>query len=282
MILDNKKQALYRALIGALAGLGAHVLLGRLLGGAVTGEAAALQFSFPDCGFAPPWEKAGTALSFLLFAMLGAEVGLATLPFPEQGGGLLRRSLLHLAGTAATVAVWVGLNFRGRLDILAAFLIPLALIYALVWLGRWVGWYADVAAIRVQLGLVRRPARLKGRETLPYVPFALLLCLVLPLVLRLCDGQVPVLTILYAFVLLPVSGCISGFSLGRRHGICPLYPLIAAGLIAVFIPMARLFSNMADEALLPIALFATGLGNLTGAAVRRWRRTKGAYTGERK
>ena len=64
----------------------------------------------------------------------------------------------------------------------------------------------------------------------------------------------------------------SGFSLGRRQGLCPLYPLACAGCMLLFLPLARLISNMADGVLVPIALCAALLGNLAGAALRRYRR----------
>ena len=73
-------------------------------------------------------------------------------------------------------------------------------------------------------------------------------------------------------LLLPVSGFASGFSLGRRQGLCPLYPLACAGCMLLFLPLARLISNMADGVLVPIALCAALLGNLAGAALRRYRR----------
>ena len=66
------------------------------------------------------------------------------------------RTLAHFALTAATVGLWVGLNFGVRET--AAFLVPLALVYLLVWLGRWVGWYAEVSAIRERLGLAPGPS----------------------------------------------------------------------------------------------------------------------------
>ena len=117
----------------------------------------------------------GIALSFALYALFGAEVGVATLPFAGDGSALVGRTLAHFALTAATVGLWVGLNFGVRET--AAFLVPLALVYLLVWLGRWVGWYAEVSAIRERLGLAPGPSLFHWRETLPYVPFAALLCL---------------------------------------------------------------------------------------------------------
>ena len=209
--------------------------------------------------------------SFALYALFGAEVGVATLPFAGDGPALVGRTLAHFALTAATVGLWAGLNFGVRET--AAFLVPLVLVYLLVWLGRWVGWYAEVSAIRERLGLAPGPSLFHWRETLPYVPFAALLCLLLPFVLRLCDaGDVPVLSgLLYPYLLLPVGAFCSALSLGKRQGFCPLYPVVCAGLLFCFALLARLVSNVADADMLPIAFLAALAGNLAGATLRRRR-----------
>ena len=140
-----------------------------------------------------------------------------------------------------------------------------------MWLGRWVGWYAEVSAIRERLGLAPGPSLFHWRETLPYVPFAALLCLLLPFVLRLCDaGDVPVLSgLLYPYLLLPVGTFCSALSLGKRQGFCPLYPVVCAGFLLCFALLARLVSNVADADMFPVAFAAALAGNLAGAALRR-------------
>lgn len=272
---DIKRQWLVRALAGALAGVAAHVLLGYVLGCfSLIGPAGFSGFHFPDCGLPYELEPLGVALSFAFFALFGAEVGIATLPFADSGRELVIRSLAHYALTAATMSVWVVLNFGWR-GTLLTFLLPLTLVYLIVWLGRWVGWYAELAAIREKLGLAPGPSPLHWRETLPYAGFAFLLCLALPLALRLLDDPTPVLSVLYGMLLLPAGGFMSGLSLGRRHGFCPLYPAACLGFVLIFIPLARLCSNMADAALIPIASLSVLAGNLTGAARRRMRRKAG-------
>lgn len=271
MLFDDKRRALRRALAGALLGMAGGGLAAWAAGSLIAGSPSALALAFLNCGFPRGLEGVGIALSFALYALFGAEVGVATLPFAGDGSALVGRTLAHFALTAATVGLWVGLNFGVRET--AAFLVPLALVYLLVWLGRWVGWYAEVSAIRERLGLAPGPSLFHWRETLPYLGFAVLLCLAAPFVLRLADApDVPLLSILYGFLLLPVSGFASGFSLGRRQGLCPLYPLACAGCMLLFLPLARLISNMADGVLVPIALCAALLGNLAGAALRRYRR----------
>lgn len=270
---DRKKQWLVRTLAGAAAGIAAHVLLGYVLGSfSLFGPARFTGFVFPYCGFPREIEWLGVLLSFTLFALFGAEVGVATLPFADSGRELVVRSLVHYAVTAATVCLWAGLNVCSHPMDYLTFLVPLTLVYVLVWLGRWVGWYTEVADIRAKLGLDPGPSPLHWRESLPYVGFAFLLCLALPLALRVLDDPTPVLSVMYAWLLLPVGGFMSGLSLGRRHGFCPIYPAACVGFVLLFIPLARLCSNMADGALIPIALVSVLAGNLAGAARRRMKR----------
>ena len=78
-----------------------------------------------------------------------------------------------------------------------------------------------------------------------------------------------------ARLLLPVGGFMSGLSLGRRHGFCPLYPL-ACGLF--YLPAVFLLMNASALFHCAIALCAALAGNLAGAARRRMKRKKGAET----
>ena len=268
--MSTIRSRLPRLLLGGALGAAAYLLLsfvtqpGALFGGS-------LELAFTFCFDSRVPEVLGAALGIALWFAFGAETAVATLPFAAEGRALLLRSLAHLALMALTLAAWVLLNF-GAAE-LPFFLVPFLLVYALIWLGRWVGWCAELAAIREKLGLAPGRSLFHWRENLPYLSFAVLLCLAAPFVLRLADApDVPLLSILYGFLLLPVSGFASGFSLGRRQGLCPLYPLACAGCMLLFLPLARLISNMADGVLVPIALCAALLGNLAGAALRRYRR----------
>ena len=134
------------------------------------------------------------------------------------------------------------------------------------------GWYAEVAAIREKLGLAAGPSLFHWRETLPYLGFALLLCGLLPFVLRMFDApDVPVLVGL----LLPVGGFMSGFSLGRRQGFCPLYPLACA---LFYLPAVFLLMNSSALFHCAIVLCAALAGNLAGAARYRMKQKRGADT----
>ena len=68
---------------------------------------------------------------------------------------------------------------------------------------------------------------------------------------------------------LPVGGFFSGVSLGKRQGVCPLYPALCVVFVLVFVRMACFFSNMADEMLVLIAVFSTLGGNVLGWMYRR-------------
>lgn len=258
-----KKQWLPRGLVGALAGL----LLAALCRDALFQGG----FSMPAL-CEPLIEQVGMAwaviITCVLFFGLGAAAGIAAIPFADSGRELVLQSLVHFAVTAALWSLLLGVSVGAREP--AAWLLwlgSLILVYAVVWLGRWVGWFAEVAAIRAKLGLAPGPSLFHWRESLPYVGFAFLLCLVIPMALRIFDApDVPVLSVMYAWLLLPVGGFMSGLSLGRRHGFCPLYPAACTAFILLFITLARLVSNMADGGLIPLALITVLAGNLAGAA----------------
>ena len=275
MLIDDRKEALVRVAFGAFGGVLCYLFLpwltqpGSLFGGT-------MDFAFTFCFNSNVPEALGALLGFLLWSLFGALAGIATLPFADGGRQVLLRSLCHFVLMGLTLWAWVMLNFpyEPLPGLMLTFLLPYGLVYVLIWLGRWVGWYAEAAQIREKLGLAPGRSFLKWKETLPHIVFALLLCLVVPLVLRLCDAHdVPVLSGLYdPYLLLPLGGFLSALSLGRRQGFCPLYPLSCTGAILLFIPLARLCSNMDDWPLIPIALVSTLLGNALGAKDQARRR----------
>lgn len=263
----ERKQWMTRVLAGGALGAAGYLLLSFLTQpGALFGGSLELAFTFCFDSRVP--EGLGAALGATLWFAFGAEAAVATLPFAEERGSLLRRSALHWAVMALTLSAWVVLNF-GAVE-LPVFLIPFTLLYALIWLGRWVGWYAEVATIREKLGLEPTPSPLKWKETLPYLFFALLLCDVLPPVLRLLDApDVPVLTaLLLPFLLLPVGGFFSGLFLGRRQGLCPLYPVAC---FLCYLPMVFLLFNGSALFHCLIVAIAALAGNAAGALWRRGR-----------
>ncbi len=276
MLIDDQKQALTRALVGGALGMAAFLLLAWLTQpGALFG--VKLSFDFTFCYNSRVPETLGAALGFLLWFLFGAEIGIATLPFADGGRELLLRSLGHFGAMTLTMWAWVLLNFASEPfpGLALSFQLPFTLIYVLIWLGRWVGWYAEVAQIREKLGLSPKPSFWKWQETLPHIGFAFLLCLLLPLILRLFDApDVPILTaLLYTWFLLPLGSFFSALSLGRRQGVCPLYPLACGAFSALFALLLRLLSHGGFEPrLVWMALAFSLTGNLLGAGMRAQRK----------
>ncbi|MFQ8759895.1 MAG: hypothetical protein ACLSAF_11145 [Intestinimonas sp.] len=91
------------------------------------------------------------------------------------------------------------------------------------------------AAAPLRPGAGGRPIPLRWRESLPYLPVLLLVNAVPPAVLALLDApDVPVLrALLIPCLLLPLGGFFPALSLGKRQGVCLLYP--AASLL-IFLP----------------------------------------------
>lgn len=270
MLIDDKRQALTRALVGGAFGIACCLLVAWLTQpGGLFGH---LTFDFTFCYNHKVPQLLGAALGLLLWFLFGAETGIATLPFADGGRALLLRSLAHFGVMSATMWAWVLLNFPYNLlsELALSFQLPFTLVYILVWLGRWVGWYAEVAQIRERLGLAPKPSFLKWRETLPHIAFAAFLCLLVPTLLRLCDApDVPVLSgLLYPYALLPIAGFCSALSLGRRQGFCPLYPLSCLLFILLYSLSAHLYTSIDEIVMPPIILCILLLGNLVGAGMK--------------
>lgn len=273
---DRQKQWLIRILLGGLIGIAALIPLGGVFNDLVSGGLIAMgpnpifRLVSYDLEYLTGSAPLAFAVQLGLYFLMGAVVGLSTLPFADDGPTLVLRSLAHFAATAASLTLLVvlcGWNW-GEFWPVVLYLGLLAAVYLLIWLGRWVGWYVEVAAIRQRLGLSPGPSPLKWRETLPYLPFAALMCLVLPMVLRLCESPIPIFSAIYAMLILPAGGFFSGLFLGRRQGFCPLYPVMCALLTLCFVLLARLVSNVADGAMIPIVLCSVLLGNTVGALFR--------------
>lgn len=203
----------------------------------------------------------------LLCAGLGAAAGAATLPFADDGKMLMLRSAAHF-GVVATLFALLAAQLGARGTELLAWEAVLFLLYAVVWLGRWIGWYVEVMQLRTLLGLDAGPSPLKWRETLPYLPFVLLLCDGLPLLLRAFDPpDVPVLSgLVLPYLLLPVAGFSSGLSLGKRQGVCPLYP---AACFLCYLPMVYLLFNYTAMFHCFMAAVPALAGNVLGWMYRR-------------
>ena len=264
---DMKKAWIVRIILGGLTGMAVLVLIGYIVGSInLWGEASFRGFHFVDGTMERLLgsEALAVAVQFVLFFVFGALVGIATIPFAEEGRELLVRSALHFLAMEAVCCVGVLLNFAGTESPLP-WMLALALLYALVWLGRLAAWWSELDAIRAKLGLAPVASPLRWRESLPSLGFALLLCLIVPLALHFFDApDVPLLTAaLWPYLLLPVGGFMGGLSLGKRHGLCPLYP---GTCVLLTLAATLLLHNSSPWITGGIALAATLAGNLSGAA----------------
>ena len=204
-----------------------------------------------------------------LAAALGCMAGLATRPFADDGLSLLRNSVLHYLITAALFAALILIMGGNSLACIVWTLILTAL-YLGIWLARWIGWYMEIMQIRQLLGLAPGHSPLKWRETLPYLPYILLLCDGLPLAAFLMDklwSDIPVLSgLVVPYLLLPIIGFASGVSLGKRQGVCLLYP---AACFVCYLPMVFiLFNSSAMFHCFMVAIPAL-MGNVLGWMYRR-------------
>ncbi|MDE6259622.1 MAG: DUF3021 family protein [Oscillospiraceae bacterium] len=147
-----KKQWLPRMLVGGMAGLLLAAMYRDVLfkGG----------YSMPAL-CRPLIDRVGmvwaVVIACALFFGLGAVVGIATLPFADNGRELATQSLIHFTATAALWSLLLGVSIGAR-DPMAwlLWLGALALLYFLIWMVRWLGWYMELAAIRKKLGLDRK------------------------------------------------------------------------------------------------------------------------------
>ena len=124
--------------------------------------------------------------------------------------------------------------------------------------------------IRKPLGLIPGHSPLKWRETLPYFPYVLLLCDALPLGAWICDmlwSEFPVLSgLIVPYLLLPIMGFISGLSLGKRQGVCLLYPLAC---FVCYLPLVFILFNSSAMFHCFMVSVPALLGNITGWLYRR-------------
>ena len=107
-----------------------------------------------------------------------------------------------------------------------------------------------------------------------FYTFVLLLCDILPLVLRWVEYQInggwidiPVLSaLILPFVLMPVGGFFAGVSLGKRQGVCPLYPVAC---FVCYLPMVCLLYNYTALSHCFMVAVPALAGNVMGWLYRR-------------
>jgi len=281
--VNEKKKLITRALIGGVTAIGLLLLFWvwfHLTGFSPQGRVPVGEFNLAARAtvamFGSYW--LAVVVEFTCMFALGAAIGMASMPFADDTRSLLKESFVHFIVTGGLVLLngWVQCLFPS--GGLAFFLVPYTLLYLLIWFGRWIGWYVEVAQIKVKLGLAPAHSPLKWRETLPYLPFLLVLCIVLPIVLMWIDRMVfvysPILSgLLMPYILFPVVGVCSGISLGKRQGLCILYPVAA---YVLYVPMVFWLFNYTALFHADVLFTFTLIGNAIGAAHRRRKQNKEA------
>ena len=216
------------------------------------------------------------AVEFLCAFALGAAIGIASMPFADDTRSLLKDSFVHFIITGGLVMLNLWVQCLLEPGLIRFFLAAYVLLYLLIWFGRWVGWYVEVAQIKAKLGLAPAHSPLKWRETLPYLPFLLVLCVVLPIILVWIDRMIfihsPILSgLLMPYIIFPVVGVCSGVSLGKRQGFCLLYP-IASYLL--YVPIVFWLFNYTALFHADVLFTAALIGNLIGTAYRKHKQSK--------
>ena len=276
--MSEKKQLVCRALMGGA--IAALLLLTfwvwfHLTGWSFQGRVPVGEFNLVAGAtvamFGSYWLAA--AVEFACAFALGAAIGLSTMPFADDTRSLAKESLLHFIVTGALVLLnlWV----QCLLGLSRFFLTAYVLLYLLIWLGRWIGWYMEVDRIKIKLGLAPAHSPLKWRETLPYLPFLLVLCLAVPVVLMWVDRflfSAPLLSgLLMPYVLFPVVGVCSGLSLGKHQGLCLLYPVAA---YVLYLPIVFWLFNYTALFHADVLFTATLIGNIIGTVRRKHNQNK--------
>lgn len=279
--MSEKKKLIVRALIGGVTAMGLLLVFWvwfHLTGFSPQGKVPVGDFNLVAGAtvamFGSYW--LAVTVEFICMFALGAAIGISSMPFADDTRSLLKDSFVHFIITGGLVL----LNAR-VLTILdwgwGFVLIPYTLLYLLIWFGRWVGWYVEVAQIRVKLGLAPAHSPLKWRETLPYLPFLLVLCIVLPIVLVWADRILfaygsPLLSgLLMPYVIFPVVSLCSGISLGKRQGFCILYP-VAAYLL--YVPIVFWLFNYTALFHADILFTFALIGNIIGTMYRKHKQNK--------
>ena len=98
----------------------------------------------------------------------------------------------------------------------------------------------------------------------------MLLCIGIPLLARLLDpADVPVLSqLVFPFLVVPVGSFAAGLSLGKRQGLCPLYPVLT---LVLYFPAVVLVLNSSVPICCVLTAGAALAGNTVGTLIR-WRK----------
>ena len=120
-------------------------------------------------------------------------------------------------------------------------------------------WLAILAIPALVWRFAPGPVRLNLRATVLWLPWCLLACTLLPALLGGLAGELA--AVLAGVYLLPF-GCLAiGMSLGKRHGLCPLFPVACALCLLIVV-------GKWTPALCLVPALSALLGNAAGAYPR--------------
>uniref|UniRef100_UPI003FEF0F38 hypothetical protein n=1 Tax=Flavonifractor plautii TaxID=292800 RepID=UPI003FEF0F38 len=120
-------------------------------------------------------------------------------------------------------------------------------------------WLAILAIPALVWRFAPGPVRLNLRATVLWLPWCLLACTLLPALLGGLAGELA--AVLAGVYLLPF-GCLAiGMSLGKRHGLCPLFPVVCALCLLIVV-------GKRTPALCLVPSISALLGNAAGAYPR--------------
>ncbi len=120
-------------------------------------------------------------------------------------------------------------------------------------------WLAILAIPALVWRFAPGPVRLNLGATVLWLPWYLLACTLLPALLGGLAGELA--TVLAGVYLLPF-GCLAiGMSLGKRHGLCPLFPVACALCLLIVV-------GKRTPALCLVPSISALLGNAAGAYPR--------------
>lgn len=176
---------LRRALAGGCIAAGGALLLALFLnlflhsvswgGGA---GYSGIQLTFDRCADYFGSAALATTVELLAVFLLGAAIGLATLPFDRTWTSMQVQSLLHfvLTGALALAVGWAYCWFGfGSGEGFWLVLIVYLLLYLLIWAVRWVIWYAELRRMRRALHLKPEKLRMGAKGLLRLISAAMLL-----------------------------------------------------------------------------------------------------------
>ncbi len=279
--MTEKKKLLIRAAIGgvsAMALLLAFWVWFHLTGISPQGVVPVGDFNLvsraTEAMFGPYWLAA--AVEFVCAFALGAFIGISSMPFADDTRSLIQESVIHFIVTGLLVLLNLWVQCLLEPGLIWFFLGAYVLLYLLIWFSRWVGWYVEVDQIKIKLGLTPAHSPLKWRETLPYLPFLVVLCIVLPMVLVCIDRAVfvysPFLSgLLMPYVIFPVVSLCSGISLGKRQGLCILFPVTA---YLLYVPIVFWLFNYTALFHADLLFTFALIGNIIGTAHRKRKQKK--------